>query len=366
MRPRTSVSLLSALLVSSTTWTAAAQYGAPYGQPNGGQPYGGQPYGGQPYGGQPYGGQYGGQPYGGYGYPQPVPAKSSQPRSTPLEVGYLYGASAVWGVGTGIWVDALAGIDDPGLRLIAPAVLGLAAPAGVFFLDSPPLPRGLPSAVATGMLIGAGEGLGIASYQYVTATKADEWGFLGLATSEVVGSTVGGAAGFAFYYLLRPRPQANLFLASSAFWGSLIGTEFGGGASNGEFVEANDSISLGGLIGFNLAVAGAVGVSAAWTPSWNQLGWMWGGLGIATVASLPVYIFYAGGDYDARRGLIFQGVAGLLGVGAGALIGSPDRRSDVGQNDHDGRARPPFARLLGGGIVPHEGGVAVQVRGELW
>lgn len=362
MQTRTLASLIAGLLLSSVSRIASAQYPPPGGQYN------------APYGGQynaPYGGQYGQPPgpYGGYTYPPPAappPRSSSQPKSTPLEVGYLYVTSAAFGVGTGIWIDAIAGIEDPGLRLIAPAVLGVAAPIGVYFLDSPPMPRGLPSAIATGMIVGAGEGLGVASYQYVTAKKGEEWGFVGLATSEVIGATVGGAAGLGFYYLFRPKPQTNLFIASGAFWGTLIGSEIGGGASNGDWSASNDTISLAGLIGFNVATAAAVGLSIAWTPSWNQLAWMWGGLGIGTVVSLPVYIFYAGSDYDPRRGLIFQGVAGALGIAAGALIGRPDARGAVVRNEHEERRRPPWARVLGGSLVPHEGGIGARVVGELW
>ena len=90
MNTRPLASLLSALLVSGVSWTASAQYGAP-------------PYGGQQ--GGAYGGQYGGA-YGGYAYPPPQ-QKKTQPKSTPLEVGYLYATSVAYGVGTGIWFDAL-------------------------------------------------------------------------------------------------------------------------------------------------------------------------------------------------------------------------------------------------------------------
>ncbi|XYH96078.1 hypothetical protein ACMHYB_51190 [Sorangium sp. So ce1128] len=357
MNTRPLASLLSALLVSSVSWTASAQYGAP--------PYGGQQggaYGGQ-YGGA-YGGQYGGQ-YGGYAYPPPQ-QKKTQPKSTPLEVGYLYATSVAYGVGTGIWFDALVGIDDPGVQFIAPAVLGVAAPVGVYFLDQPPMPRGMPSAIATGMVIGAGEGLGIASYQYVSARKGKEWGFLGLATSEVIGSTVGGAAGWGFYYLLRPKPQTNMLLASGAVWGTIIGSEFGAAASNGSWSESNDSVSLGGLIGFNVATAGAVGLAIAWTPSWNQLAWMWGGLGIGTVVSLPIYFAYIGSEHDPRRGLIAQGAAGTLGLVAGALfLGKPDPAGGVAANEEQ-RDRPAFARVLGGSLVPYRGGMGAVVLGELW
>ncbi|MBU0606814.1 MAG: hypothetical protein KKI08_02960 [Armatimonadetes bacterium] len=131
--------------------------------------------------------------------------------STGLEMGYLYVAAAGWGIGTGIWIDAEAEVGDPGLMLIAPAVIGVAAPMGVFLIDrfaySKGMPEGLPSAVATGLLVGGGEGLGIASLQWVRTKEEDAWGFKGLARAEVLASTLGGGAGYGLYYALRPVPQ---------------------------------------------------------------------------------------------------------------------------------------------------------------
>jgi hypothetical protein len=351
----------------------APGYGAPppgYGAPGYGAPppgYGAPGYGAPGYGAPPpgYGAPgYGAPGYGTPGYGAPGYGAPGPKKSTSLEVGFLYVTAAAWGVGTGIWLDAEFGIEDPGLRFILPGVLGVAAPVGVYGLDRAlhKMPEGMPSAIATGMMVGAGEGLGIASYQWVHSDEPNEWGFRGLARAEVLGSTLGGLGGYAFYYLARPVPKDNVLVASSIFWGSIIGSEFGAGASNGAWSQTNDSMSLGGLVGFNVALAGAGALATVWTPSWNQLGWMWGGLGLGTALSLPVYIFYAGSDHDARRGLIFQGVAGTLGLAAGALIGTPDKPGAMVENDD----HPKFARLLGGGLFPVPGGAGVQAFGQLW
>ncbi len=331
-----------------------------YGQPP--PPGYGQPPGpGQPPPGYPPGPGYGQPP--GYGKPKGPPVSSG------LEMGTLYGTSIAWGVGTGIWIDTEADIDDPGLMLITPAILGAAAPLGVFLVDRfafrHGMPEGLPSAVAAGMIVGAGEGLAIAGHQWVSADEEDEWGFRGLARAEVIGSTLGGAAGVGLYYLARPAPETNILISSSTFWGASIGTLFGGGASNGDWGQANDGVSLGGVIGFNVAVAGAVGSSFFWTPSWNQVGWMWGGWAIGTVASLPVYIFYAGSDeHDPRRGLIFQGVAGTIGLGLGAVLANPRRKTGYAAADDEVDDTP--VRLLGGGLMPVKDGMGLQASGTLW
>jgi hypothetical protein len=231
------------------------------------------------------------------------------------------------------------------------------------------MPEGLPSAIATGMLIGAGEGLAIAGTQWSRASAANEWGFRGLARAEVISSTLGGAGGFALYYFLRPKPETNLFIGSGAVWGAAIGSFFGGGAAKKDstWSQRNDHVSLGGLIGFNVGLAGAVGTSLVWTPSYHQLGWMWGGMTIGTVASLPIYIFYAASpEHDPHRGLIFQGVAGTVGLGLGAIFSA--RRASVAapsEAEKRRRAERPV-QLWGASPMLLDHGVGLQLTGGLW
>jgi hypothetical protein len=295
----------------------------------------------------------------------------------------LYITSAMYGAGIGIWIDAEIWPDvddvDPGLALIAPIGFGAAAPITVWAIDSfafrRGMPEGMPSAIASGFLIGAGEGLGIAGYQWVTADcpapdadppDCDEWGFRGLARAEVVGATVGGAAGVGAYYLLKPYPETNVMWTSSIFWGTIVGSFFGGGASNGDWGQANDGVALGGLIGFNVGLAGAVGASIFWTPSWNQLGWMWGGFAIGTAAGALVYPFYlAAEDADPRTGLIVQGITGIVGLGMGVAFATPRRSPKRYANvEHDWEEMP--IQIYGAGLMPVRDGVGMQMMGALW
>ena len=346
-----------------------------YVPPQPGYPYGGTP---APAPGYPAPGGYGAPGYpapGGYGAPA-----AALPTSTALELGYLYGTAATWGVGTGLWIDAEAKLCepscDPGLVVIAPLVLGAAAPIGVFLTDRFAYPHGMPaglhSSIATGMWIGAGEALGVAGYQHVTADAANQWGFRGLARATFIGSTAGGLAGVGLHYLLKPAPETNMLLLSSTFWGTSIGGFFGGGASasGAPWGQTNDALWLGGGLGYNIGLGGALAASVFWTPSWHQLSWMWAGFGIGTVASLPVYIFYAASeDQDPRHGLIFQGVAGAVGLGLGAILGHS--RSSVASLADTERAfakadqRHPVA-LTGASLMPLPNGIGVQATGVLW
>jgi hypothetical protein len=244
--------------------------------------------------------------------------------------------SVAYGVGLGLWFDAELGIDDAAVGAIPVAVLGLAAPIGVYFLDQPALPRGIPAAMSAGLFVGAGEGIGIATTQM--ARSDDAWGFRGLSRATVIGSTLGLAGGTALGFAYEPSPYSSLLVGSSVVWGSAIGSMFGLGASDGRgFSQHNDRMSLGVLIGYNVGLASSVGVTVlGYEPSANSLAWMWAGAGIGAAASLPVFLFYIGEDQPPfRRGLIFTGTATTLGIAAAALFTMNDG-GDRAANDDGG------------------------------
>jgi hypothetical protein len=282
------------------------------------------------------------------------------------EIGVLYVASVAYGVGMGIWFSAELGIDDPGVFLIPPAILGIAAPVGVWFLDDPAMPSGLPAAIATGMFVGAGEGIGIASYQFVTADEDDAWGFKGLSRATALGATLGGVGGYALGYFQEPSPKSSLLVSSGVMWGSAIGAMFGYGASEADigYGRANDSAGLGGLIGFNLGLAATAAISMVYIPSWEQIGWMWAGAGIGTAVSLPIFLFYAGEDTPpAKRGFLFMGTAVTLGIAAGAVFGG-DHADDLIGQDHE--QRPAWAKITHLVPMTFDGGAGVGLAGELF
>jgi len=323
-------------------------------------------------------GQIQGQTPAGPGWPGGAPGSpqqqaypaSSTPPASDLEVGTLYGVSAGYGVGVGIWLDAELKIDDPGLMFLPPAIFGVAAPIGVFLLDRPRMPRGMPAAIAAGMAIGAGEGVGLASYQFVRADDAGEWGFRGFARSVFLGSTAGAAVGYLTAVTMEPSPKTSLLLGSSVIWGSAIGSMFGygGSAAASAFGDANDSASLGGLVGYNAGLIGAAALSTAWVPSYQSLTWMWLGFGAGVGVSLPVYLFYAGGDHDARRGLIVQGTASTLGLAAGAIFTMDSKDFGASPGGLFGGTPGPEQRvtITGGGLMPVAGGMGVQVSGMIF
>ena len=300
----------------------------------------------------------------------PLQGYAAAPASD-VEIGTLYGLSVGYGVGVGVWLDAELKIDDPGLVFLPPAILGVAAPVGVFLLDRPRMPRGMPAAIAAGMAIGAGEGIGLASYQYVHSDGSDAWGFRGFARSVFIGSTAGTAVGYLTAVAMEPSPKTSLLMGSSVLWGTAIGSMFGYGGSRAgsEFGDANDSASLAGFIGYNAGLLGSAALSTVWVPSYQSLEWMWLGFGAGLGVSLPVYLFYAGGDHDVRRGLIVQGTAATLGLAAGAIftMDSSDSASAPRDGLFGGTPGPgQRVTITGGGLMPVVGGFGVQLSGLLF
>jgi hypothetical protein len=190
---------------------------------------------------------YGQPPAPGYGQAPPYAPPAASKKRDDVEIGFLYATSVAYGVGLGVWFSSEVGIEDPGLFLIPPAILGVAAPVGVWFLDDPEMDRGMPASIAAGMAIGAGEGIGIWSYQFVSNDEDEAWGFTGLSRATALGATAGAVGGYAIGYYLEPSPKSTVLTTSSVVWGATIGAcrlrWIGSGRGYG---VANDSASLGG------------------------------------------------------------------------------------------------------------------------
>jgi hypothetical protein len=240
-------------------------------------------------------------------------------------------------------------------------LLGVAAPVTAYILERPALPRGVPGAVAAGLVIGAAEGLGIAGVQVLTSDNP--WGFKGMSRAVAIGSTLGGVGGIALGVSQEPSPNISAFATSGVVWGSLIGSAIGLGVSrDGDpFSRANDRMARGGLIGLNAGLVATMALSTAFVPTLDQLTGMWLGGGIGALISLPVYLFYIGdGGPPAKRGLLFTATATTLGIVGGGVFGPMVGGSAFGA------ARSEFARL--DYVVPFavRGGLGLQVVGTLF
>ncbi|MGH7280748.1 MAG: hypothetical protein ACRELY_04435 [Polyangiaceae bacterium] len=257
--------------------------------------------------------------------PQPTPPPADTKR-TGDEMFFLYGTSALWGVGSGIWLDSLAKVDDPGFAIIMPIAFGIAAPVGVYFWDNySELDRGVPSSTATGLTLGALEGMGIAGVQWQytqngACPPCTSWAFHTETTFTWLFSTGGGVGGYFFGEWVKPDPRSLGFIASGAGWGLAAGTLFGAGVTK-THEDWKDGAAIAGLLGYNAGIVGAGALSLFWTPSWQTQKYMWLGWLAGTGVSMLVYPFYLfGNSQDWKHGLVANSLGGLAGVAvAGAL-----------------------------------------------
>jgi hypothetical protein len=340
----------------------------PYGQPPypPQQPYGQQPYPPQPpYGQPPYPpacGQYGQPPCppqcGQYGQPPcpPPPNQEDKKFRSSGEMVFMYGAGAVYGVGTGIWIDAVAKIKDPGIAFIAPLAFGVGVPVGFYFWDdASKLHRGVPASIATGIALGGIEGMAIAGTQWqYTREQNKDWSFGTQTTVTFIGATAGGVGGYFFGEWLRPDPRSLAFIASGAGWGAISGTLFGAGVSGRDW---KDGASVAGLVGYNVGILATGALSTFYTPSWKAQKWMWAGYGLGTLGASIVYVFYLfSPDSDAKHGLVANSIGGLAGLGIAALFTAGAKDDDDGKTAF----KPPFHFAF----APQPGGGTVSAMGQ--
>ena len=250
--------------------------------------------------------QYGPPP--GYVPPPPPPPIADSKRSSG-EMTFLYGTSALYGVGSGIWLDSLFKTSDPGIALILPLALGAAAPIGAYFWDDySKFHRGVPASMATGLSLGAVEGIAIAGAQWQAADSgrsSGAWSFKTETTVTWIFATGGGVGGYAFGEWLRPDPRSLGFIASSAGWGALSGMMFGAGVSGRDW---KDGASIAGLIGYNAGIGISGVLSTVYVPSWSSQKYMWLGFLAGTAVASVVYVGYLFSDADPKHGLIANSV----------------------------------------------------------
>jgi hypothetical protein len=272
---------------------------------------------------------------------------------------FLYGVGLAYGVGTGVWIDALGNINDPGIAVIAPVAFGAAVPVATYLWDnSAEFERGVPSSIGTGMVLGALEGVAISGlqWQFTGGINGDsnQWKFSTQTTLTFLTATGGGVGGYFFGEWFHPDPRGLAFIGSGAAWGTLAGFMFGSGVVSAD-QDWTDGAAVWGFAGYNAGMLGAGLVSTFYTPSWTTLRYMWAGDMLGTLATTPVYLFYIGSSAPARHGLIANALGGLAGLAIGAVL-------SANATDPPGTASwtPPFTLSVG----PTQGGAQLMAFGQ--
>jgi hypothetical protein len=275
---------------------------------------------------------------------------------SPGELSFLYGVGIAYGIGSGVWIDAIGKINDPGIAFIPPLALGAAVPIGLYLWDqSAKFDRGVPSSMGTGALLGGLEGMAISGLQWQLTGNGgpSSWGFPTWSTITFLTATAGGIGGYAFGEWFQPDPRTLGFIASGAGWGAITGVLFGSGVVGGDW---KDGASVWGFLGYNVGILATGALSTVYVPSWETTKYMWVGQVLGTLATTPVYLFYIGSSADPRHGLIANAVGGLAGIGLAAAL-------TANMVDSPGTASwmPPFQ--VGVGPTPH-GGAQLTAYGQ--
>ncbi len=269
---------------------------------------------------------------------------------------YLYGATIAYGLGTGVWIDALGKISDPGIAFVAPLAFGAAIPIGMYFWDqSSEFDRSVPSSMATGLLLGGVEGIAISGLQWQLTGNGgpNSWDFPTWSTLTFLTATAGGIGGYAFGEWFQPEAQSLGLIGSGAGWGAITGVLFGAGVVGGDW---KDGAAVWGFAGYNAGILVTGAVSTVYVPSWQTIKYMWIGDVLGTLATTPVYLFYIGSSADPRHGLIANALGGVAGIALAAAL-------TANMSDTPGAASwvPPFQL----GVGPTErGGVQLTAYGR--
>jgi hypothetical protein len=265
---------------------------------------------------------------------------------------YLYGVSAAYGFGTGVWLDSVANVKDPGLWVLTPIALGVAAPVGVYFWDRyDEFDRGVPASMATGMLLGGVEGVAIGGLQWQLSGNGgpNTWQFSTDTSVTFLTATAGGVGGYLFGEWLRPDPRSLGLIASGAGFGTAFGVLFGTG------VNSANGAAAWGFAGYNAGILATGILATQWVPSWTTLKYMWIGDILGTLATTPVYLFYIGSSADPRHGLIANALGGIAGLAVAGAI-TAYWKDPVGTAEW----APPFQMAL----APMQGGAALTAMGQ--
>jgi hypothetical protein len=277
-------------------------------------------------------------------------------------MGFLYGTGIAYGVGTSVWVDALAKVkaSDLGVAFVAPAAFGALVPVGLYVWDYvDEFDRAVPSTMATGMLLGGVEGIAISGLQWqLTADNghAKTWNFRGQTTAAFLGATAGGVGGYLFGEYLQPDPRSLALIASAAAWGTANGILLGGGVVSTSS-DIWDGAAVWGFAGYNAGIVAAGLVSTVYVPSWQTIKYMWLGDFLGTVATTPVYLFYIGQSGDnLHHGMIANAVGGLAGLAIATVL-----TANMTDGPSAASWTPPFQLA----VAPMEhGGAMMQAFGQ--
>lgn len=273
----------------------------------------------------------------------------------------LYSTLFAWGVGTGIYIDVLAELDDARTALWVPILTAAAGITGAWLMDRTPMRRGRPSGIASGLVLGAGfstllmtqlnedrvyDRCETVTYGGGSFSACDEDEKL-MITTVWLGATLGMGAGYALAALTDAPPAHINFVTSTGLWGGVLGV----GVALA--TEDSDHIGTAGMLGEAIGIGAGAAIAATLHPSesqtrWMSLGVLGGGLLGAGIAVIP------SSEYESLAIPVMITEVGMIAGGvAGYLLGTPDRAATPARTARLDRLRmePSIAPTRGGAVV---------------
>ena len=232
------------------------------------------------------------------------------PRRSGLEAATLYGSAIAYGAAVGLWIDALATLDEPLTAPWLPAVGASAGAVTAWAIDRRPVRAGLGATVNAGLVAGSLLGAGLAT-ELSSGRPGRE---VPMASSVMLGgATLGLGLGVALGLALHPEPGAGAFVVSGSMWGTALGLVTGIATQSDRHIGifALSGTALGATAA--MITAGVLGPTPAQT-RWLDLGALGGGL---LGFGLGLLLFESSSPPAARMavtelGMIGGGVAGFM------------------------------------------------------
>jgi hypothetical protein len=272
----------------------------------------------------------------------------------------LYSSLFLYGVGTGVYVDVMAEIDDVRGAVWVPILLGAGGIGAAYLLDHPQRLRASRGyGISTGLTLGLAAGIALSvELEERNAYGRCEWDSVtgdsrcpffdegrGIATTMWLTSTAGLAAGYAVGALVQPSAANYGFVNATGLYGGLLGVMTLG------VLDANEGYGLGWLLGEGVGIGLGAVMATQLKPTesqtrWMSLGVLGGGLLGAGVAVL------LSESYDSASVPLLITQLGMVGGGIGGyLLGDSRREARRARRSGDRFATAPAVTPVAGGAT---------------
>jgi hypothetical protein len=276
------------------------------------------------------------------------------------EIAGLYTTGLFYGLGTGLWMDALTQPKTNAGAILPPLLGAGLGIAGVVALDSGRGMRyGVPSAITAGTFIGLEEGTVWALWNS-SQRSGDHWSTQGAASVVWGMTTVGAIAGGLLGSNVPITPGRALFAQAGALWGGMLGGLGMGALAADPHGERAGFFAAG--LGMNVGWIGAALAAGSVSPSTSRVQ-------LVNVGGIAGFLLF-GGVYlaAADKNPNVHAAVGAAAIGSAAGLTTVWLITDHMRKDlpRAPNAQPSAVSNVMPAITPVQGGATVGVSGILF